>query len=322
MTRLTLSAVIAGLISLTGCSTFDLRKEIPWGKGADGELEQPMKVVCVWSDTIMSHANEVPRRGFGGRLMFYANEEKKPVKVKGTLTVYAFDETNRDPRNVKPDRKYIFTEEEFEKHHSESKLGDSYSVWLPWDKVGGPQTEVSLVVRFMPSKGSMVVAPQHTVLLHGASVESLAAKAANKNAAMGVAGAPQLAAAPVQQTSYSTPGPGELPTTVSSEKPRKQMTSMTISVTPGPGNRLPTTTQSPMPSTQTDGANSSLSPQPPQSGQTQPLSSQSSARFGPDRLRPLGAPIAQLSRDRGPWQPTHAARPSAAASTPQSVQSP
>ena len=95
MTRFTLETLIAGLLSLSGCAQFDMRKAIPWTKGGDGELEQPMKVVCVWTDTIMSHASEVPRRGFGGRLMFYADEEGKPVKVTGSLTVYAFDETDR-----------------------------------------------------------------------------------------------------------------------------------------------------------------------------------------------------------------------------------
>jgi hypothetical protein len=282
-----------------------MRKAIPWTKGGDGELEQPMKVVCVWTDTIMSHASEVPRRGFGGRLMFYADEEGKPVKVTGSLTVYAFDETDRDPRNVKPDRKYVFSAEEFEKHHSESKLGHSYSVWLPWDRIGGPQAEVSLVARFMPTKGSMVVSPQQTVLLHGAAVESLAAKSTNTPT-------PAIQQPAVQQASYTTPP--------AKPQERKQMTSVTIPLTASPGNRLPTTMQAPLPPT---GGASSQPTQPlPGSQPGQALPSQSSARFGPDRLRPLGAPIAQLSRDRGPWQPSHAARPSAAASTPQSAPSP
>src|SRR5688572_20744600 len=97
---------LVACLMLAGCSYFDLRKNIPWMPGEDGELERPMKIVAAWTDTIMSHSEERPVRGFGGRLMFYAREDSKPVKVKGSLVVYAFDETGRDPRNVKPDRKF------------------------------------------------------------------------------------------------------------------------------------------------------------------------------------------------------------------------
>ena len=55
------------------------------------------------------------------------------MKGRGSLVVYAFDETDRDPANMKPDRKFVFTQEQFEKHYSKSTLGHSYSVWLPWD---------------------------------------------------------------------------------------------------------------------------------------------------------------------------------------------
>ena len=52
-------------------------------------------------------------------------DEAKPVKVDGTLEVYAFDETDRDPTNSAPDRKYVFSPEDFRKHFSEGKLGDA-----------------------------------------------------------------------------------------------------------------------------------------------------------------------------------------------------
>ena len=39
--------------------------------------------------------------------MFFEAKNDKPVKVDGTLVIYAFDETRRDPSNPKPDRKYV-----------------------------------------------------------------------------------------------------------------------------------------------------------------------------------------------------------------------
>ena len=49
-----------------------------------------------WSDTILTQTGHPPIRGFGGRLMFYEGKSEEPIKVDGTLVVYAFDETNRD----------------------------------------------------------------------------------------------------------------------------------------------------------------------------------------------------------------------------------
>ena len=85
--------------------------------------------------------------------MFYEGKNEDPVKVEGLLVVYAFDETDRDPANAKPDRKYVFLPDQLPKHYSKSKLGHSYSVWLPWDQVGGMQKDISLIVRFEPKEG-------------------------------------------------------------------------------------------------------------------------------------------------------------------------
>ena len=108
-----------------------------------------------------------PARGFGGRLTFYDSKADKPVKVDGTLVVYVFDEEGRDPGNAKPDRKYVFSKEDWERHYSKSELGHSYSVWLPWDEVGGPQKEISLIVRFTPSTGPTIVGEQARQVLPG-----------------------------------------------------------------------------------------------------------------------------------------------------------
>ena len=68
---------------------------------------------------------------------------------------------------MKPDRKYVFTKDQLPSHYSKSKLGHSYSVWLPWDETGGPQKEVSLIARFTPEKGGVVVGEQTKQILPG-----------------------------------------------------------------------------------------------------------------------------------------------------------
>src|SRR3569623_1543241 len=158
----------AMLLSLaSGCSQFDLQKKMPWLTGKTGEFRRPMRVVTMWSDTVLTTAGQAPVRGFGARLMFYGLEEEKPIKVAGSLVVYAFDEANRDKTNTRPDRKFVFTEEQFAKHYSKSELGQSYSIWAPWDEVGGEPKEISLIVRFTPVEGGVVVSEHAKQFLPG-----------------------------------------------------------------------------------------------------------------------------------------------------------
>ncbi|HZZ27393.1 MAG TPA: hypothetical protein VFE46_05235 [Pirellulales bacterium] len=214
---------------LPGCATeFDLSKGIPWEVGKEGKFETPMQVVAFWSDGVQTPA-EKPKgvRGFGGRLYFYGKDPNKPVKVKGTLVVYAFDETNRDPKNVIPDKKYVFTPDQFQKKYSKSSLGDSYSIWLPWDEVGGMQKQVSLVVRFTGEKGEMITSDEAHQILPG-EVPDKPTNTADKNAVtianqvVALQPVPQIplgAAAPVQsgvqQVSYQQPVGSSQPQTFS-----------------------------------------------------------------------------------------------------------
>jgi hypothetical protein len=149
-----------------GCASFDLSKRIPWGAGEDGKPAAPMRLMAVWTDTTMTSPGKPAMRGMGGRIVFY-DQANEPVKVKGTLVVYAFNETDRDPTNVTPDRKYVFLPADFEKHYSKGRLGHSYSFWLPWDQVGGKQAAISLIARFQPEKGGEIIGEQTKHLLPG-----------------------------------------------------------------------------------------------------------------------------------------------------------
>ncbi|MDZ4779101.1 MAG: hypothetical protein SGJ19_02475 [Planctomycetia bacterium] len=156
------------LATLVGCADFDLKKNIPWGAGEDGQLERPMKLVANWSETVMTSGASQPIRGFGGRLVYYANEGGKPVKVAGTLTVYAFNETDGFKDNVVPERKFVFTEEQFAAHYTDKGiLKHSYNFWLPFDELGGEQKQVSLLCRFVSAQGDVVLSEQTRHVLPG-----------------------------------------------------------------------------------------------------------------------------------------------------------
>ena len=151
----------------TGCSQLNLKKPECWPFAKEEKPGIPQRIVPIWTDAVRYEQGKVPERGFGGRLMFYDEPGGSPIKVEGELVVYAFDETDRDPTNARPDRKFVFTARSFDLHYSKSKLGHSYSVWLPWDEIGGVRKEISLIVRFQPTNGPLVVSEQTKQLLPG-----------------------------------------------------------------------------------------------------------------------------------------------------------
>ena len=329
--------------ALTGCSSFNLKKKIPWQPGKDGSNEPPVKIVAVWTDTVMTTGANIPTRGFGGRLMFYDREDGEPIKVDGTLTVYAFEDAKQPSSRTAPDRKYVFKAEQFAKHYSKSQVGHSYSVWLPWDAIGGPKKQISFIVRFTPTKGHSVLGEMSRQLLPGIEpAETLPPPQPVWQTTPMVL--PQPAVQPatppinqgqVQPVSYQQYQPATPlnpqragnydEAQVANSDRRMKMNTTTIALPPSYGNRQPvaipraavipraatTMPNEPAP------ARSTTWPQEPslpataagaaQSGTATPRSN----RFGHERSRALGGPISQLERERGPWQPRPARMPSA-----------
>src|SRR5262245_6726072 len=171
--RFSVLLVAVTFAGLGGCATpkmFSLDNTWPFGDD-EPKPEVPTRVSGFWADTVLHKAGEKPQRGFGGRLIFYGKDKtdaEKPVLVDGELVVYAFDETGREPTDNKPTRRYVFPTDQIKLHQSEGPTGPSYSFWLPWDEAGGPQTEISLICRFQPTGGPVVVSEQTKHLLPGA----------------------------------------------------------------------------------------------------------------------------------------------------------
>lgn len=206
------------------------------GKEENAEYGRPERVVATWAEAVL-HRNGEGTRGFGGRLFFYDRASTKPIRVEGQLVVYAFAEDGRAATDHKPTKRFVFPPEQFAKHQSESEIGPSYSVWLPWDVVGGPQSEVSLIARFEPLQGGgLVVSDQTRQRLPGTPrPDTMLAEEKNQSS--------------VKQTSYYTNSPA---TEVKVEPEKKQtMTTTTISLPGRFMNRTPAATTPDLPSTPT-----------------------------------------------------------------------
>ena len=172
--------LLLGCLAGAGCSLgqrdgwkfadWDVRRSIGWKKDKP-DPEVPARMVTTWTDSVLHTVGQESKRGFGGRLIFFSGESEDPVRVDGQLVVYAFDETDRPTHETHPTRKYVFPAEQFVKHESDTQLGASYSVWLPWDAVGGKQKKVSLIARFEPQGGAIVMGEQTRHLLPGVTLE-------------------------------------------------------------------------------------------------------------------------------------------------------
>ncbi len=150
--------------SVAGCATLQLPAKLDLA-GPTDKPQTPLRMTALWTDTVLVEAGVV---GFGGRIMFYGRGDEDPIVVEGELTVFAYDDTGDVQDEAVPARKYVFRAEDLARHYSESKLGHSYSFWVPWGRVGGPQRQVSLIARFKSAKGGVVMSEMTRHLLPGA----------------------------------------------------------------------------------------------------------------------------------------------------------
>lgn len=167
-----LATFLIAAFSATGCQSL---KAPDWSKSwfnqprvQDSKFAVPARMAILWSPAVYNEAGKTPARGFGGRVYFY-DAKNKPIAVEGQLLIYAYNNNTQKPESKVPDRKYAFTPEQFTKHYTPTELGASYSIWIPWDAVGGPQTEISLVPVFTSTSGALVMEQPSRNLLPGPS---------------------------------------------------------------------------------------------------------------------------------------------------------
>lgn len=132
----------------------------------ESKYAPPARLAILWSPAMFNEAGQTPVRGFGGRVYFY-DAKNKPIAVEGQLVVYAYSNDKPHLDSRVPDRKFAFTPEQFTQHYSPTEMGASYSIWIPWDAVGQPQADISLVPLFTSSSGALVMGQPSRNMLPG-----------------------------------------------------------------------------------------------------------------------------------------------------------
>ena len=136
------------------------------------EFFAPSSMVAIWKPSTYEKAGTKSLRGFGGRFYFH-DAQNLPVKVSGKLTIYGYDDAEGETSG-KADRKFVFESSTFQKHHSATGLGDSYSFWVPWDEVGGVERTITLIPVFKSVDGKIPESKPATLRLPGKKREVVA----------------------------------------------------------------------------------------------------------------------------------------------------
>lgn len=175
-----LLALILGLLCstlLTGCKS----EAVSWHKAkdpfakknakksAEPKIGTPERMVVIWKDAVYEHPALPPTRGIGGRVYFYDGEDN-PIKVDGEVVVYGFNDTS-GRNKAEADRKFVFKQESLASHYNATAIGPSYSIWLPWDKLGGQELSVSLIPVFRDQTGKVIRSGQTICVLPGPETE-------------------------------------------------------------------------------------------------------------------------------------------------------
>ncbi|WDQ15710.1 hypothetical protein [Rhodopirellula sp. P2] len=181
--KMAAAALLVALFGVAGCQFVPDRPS--WSKKLfekEAEAVVPTRMMVMWADTVLHQPQKPGVRGFGARIYFYNEQDPDPVKVDGGLAVYAFDADDLNPNSAKPKRKFVFTADQFAEHMSNTSMGISYSVWCPWDEVGGFNEQLSLIVRFEGRSGGVVISDSTVKLLPGLNRPSASSKVASEQA--------------------------------------------------------------------------------------------------------------------------------------------
>lgn len=129
------------------------------------EFKDPARMAVIWSSSVYDKAGSGSVRGFGARIYFYGTEGEA-IKADGELVVYGYDDDTEN-ESLDADRKFVFERAKFQTHYSETGMGPSYSVWVPWDAAGGVRKTVSLVPIFVTGTGKRIQGGHSVNILNG-----------------------------------------------------------------------------------------------------------------------------------------------------------
>ncbi|MEM7784380.1 MAG: hypothetical protein AAF623_13585 [Planctomycetota bacterium] len=141
-------------------------KKLAKSMSSEEEPNPPVTMTILWKESVFQKPGKPAVRGFGGRVFFY-DEFNNTVPAKGKLVIYGFDESNEAEKSQAADKKFEFTSEDLESLFGDTGLGPSYSIWCPWDQVGGFRKTIALIPMFKTEDKKVIRSGQSINVLQG-----------------------------------------------------------------------------------------------------------------------------------------------------------
>lgn len=143
--------------TLYGCVSKDTflfgRDKVP----VAGPKNPVVQVLGMWQPGTGPGIDGKTTRGFAGQIFFFTSDSAIAAKVRGEVSIYVFDDQGTPEEQIKPIHKFRYEADSWELLGHAGKLGQAYSVFVPYTRPGFHKALCSLKVKFVPEKGGATV---------------------------------------------------------------------------------------------------------------------------------------------------------------------
>ncbi|WP_437203274.1 hypothetical protein [Planctomicrobium sp. SH664] len=151
-----------------GCSSMNLFHRDGSTPTVTASAENPViDMVCVWENATGTGLDNLPARGFAGKLMFFTHHDPRPVRIAGAVSIYLFDDHGEIEEQSKPIHIFNFDDVAFQNFFQDTKLGGAYQLFIPYTRGGAHHANCSLRVRYLPTNGTAVYSKMVTIAVPG-----------------------------------------------------------------------------------------------------------------------------------------------------------
>ena len=140
-------------------------------------------ILALWQPTTGVGLDGLTCRGFAGQIFFFSHQKELPSEVNGTVRIYVFDDQGSEEDQVKPFHQFDFPAEAWKLQYCKTKLGPTYTVFIPYTRKGRHAAQCSLRVRYTPANGAPVSSDMVNVALQGLGGSKESESLAKRNAA-------------------------------------------------------------------------------------------------------------------------------------------
>ena len=130
-----------------------------------GEEKRIVKILCLWEPAEGQGLDGKPSRGFAGQILMFAHGSPSPIPVHGRVHIYEYVNYHPDEVDPQPIHKFTFDDGGWNAHRTESTLGESYNVFLPYVVKNNGHATCALRVEYVSPDGRVISSPYTEVTL-------------------------------------------------------------------------------------------------------------------------------------------------------------